>query len=147
MNYTLSNVTFATPCFSNYTMIVHSDLDMFFILFSYVTTLVISILCHELGHLFILRRYFKSASVTLETKESKFKLYAGTEEQFKQLSANQKILIYVAGILAGLLYILFSAIFYTPLILVTAPYLVGCWRDITYIWKNIKVFLNDTNLL
>lgn len=103
-----------------------------------IDIIVLSIVAHELGHLM----YFYSIGIktSIHFNSNNWKLQVGYPSDYIYLKDYQLVLLYLSGIITGLLVILFYIQFdYTYLILLPI-YFAGCKKDI----KNILVICRNT---
>lgn len=91
---------------------------------------------HELGHLIALRRYYKTEGVTVKfgwNGANKWRIWTGSEWQFAQLTSKECRIVYGAGIFAGFIPIILTALVIPATIIMIVPYCYGLRTDIRLI--------------
>lgn len=104
-----------------------------------VFTYFVSMLAHEWGHILAMKYYLRQENVTAKfgIVNNKPRIWTGANFQYEQLSPNEKVNVYLAGILSGLIPISI-AYFVNPLfILLLIPYGIGCKTDVRLIRINL----------
>ena len=124
--------------------------ELLYIGFVYFSILIVSIIIHEIGHQQYIQYLLNNSSLTSCGVKNKitgyfnsfadFGLMAGSLCHYRQMSDRQYILVNFWGITAGLLFICFATIFiFDYAFLLTIPYLIGCKKDITEIFRTSRV--------
>lgn len=116
------------------------SLGVFEAFFFMLLILFVASFVHEYVHLLVLRNKLKR-EVEGKIKLSKYGFWfeAGTEQDYVDLKTNDRIEVYIYGILAGLFVVLLASIIHSFYLLALAPYIVGCQHDLKLIWQQVKV--------
>jgi len=104
-----------------------------------------SLVFHELGHFLYMRNRIKK-SVTIrfwENSKFRFKLATGVIEDYRDLSEKQTLRLYLWGIVAGFIPLLFAGLIINilPFVAAFVCYLRGCGKDlfnIFFILRRLK---------
>lgn len=105
--------------------------------FTYFTT----ILAHEWGHILALKYYLRFDNVLAKfgIVDNKPRVWTGIEAQYQQLEPKEKVIVYLAGIVAGLVPLMIASLINGYLLLLLIPYLFrGCKTDIYLIRVNLS---------
>lgn len=103
-----------------------------------IATFILSIVVHELGHWFALRKYRPLANIMFGVKGGDNKIFLGTGNEFDyiKLTKEQKLVVYISGFISGLIPIVVFAITFGDWVyLILAPYIYGSLKDIKLIYK------------
>lgn len=104
-----------------------------------VYTYFVSMLAHEWGHILALKYYLREENITAKFGliNNKPRVWTGAHFQYDLLSPNEKVNVYLAGILAGLLPIGLAYLVNPLLLLLLIPYGIGCTTDVRLIRINL----------
>ena len=88
------------------------------IIISAIGILIIAMIFHELGHWITLKALKKNSFIKFGFKDNRLFCGVGEEKDYKDLTDNQKIIIYLFGIILGIAIIsIFSILYYSNLIM------------------------------
>jgi len=111
-------------------------LNIFLMVALFFFVYICSILLHELGHIFTLRKYSKKAVINFHKLEGDWQLCAGEEKDYLKLNDKQLKNVYRNGIVVGIIPLaLFSLVNFWGLFLIPL-YIGGCKSDLNKI-KNL----------
>jgi len=96
---------------------------------------IASIFLHEMGHLAILRKHAKKARINFDKIGGKWRLCAGKEEDYLNLSKKELELVYITGIILGLFPIAFFSIVNLWGLFLFPIYIGGCKSDLEKLKK------------
>lgn len=104
-----------------------------------VFTYFVSMMAHEWGHILALKYYLRQENITAKfgIVDNKPRIWTGANFQYEQLSPNEKVNVYLAGILAGLIPITFAYMVNPLFLLLLIPYGIGCTTDVKLIRINL----------
>lgn len=111
-----------------------------------ILLLTLAIILHEAGHILAFRILFKKkVSVKFYYKSiSNIGFETGSNQDYEDLPADKKYLIYVWGVFAGLLVVIPAAFIHTIFWVLMPLYFFGSASDIKLIMENIpKDFMED----
>ena len=100
--------------------------------------LLASVVLHELGHWIALLKHNKGAKIYVKRVNYGLQLQTGTEADYMILEKNEKINLYLSGIVAGLIPIGIASLIHPIYALVLPGYIVGCVNDFKLIWYQLK---------
>lgn len=99
----------------------------------------LSVVIHELGHWFYMLKHKPDSKIIISRAGVGIRLQTGVEDDYKTLTADQRIGLYLTGIIAGLIPILIAGAIHPIYYLILPAYIVGTYRDmqlIYYVWRN-----------
>lgn len=111
--------------------------------FLWVSVFFWALLFHELGHFVILRYRNPSAEIRFyydDWKHYGFKV--GKYRDYIIMDRPRRLLVYMVGIAAGLIPLLFAIAYDENFVFLAGLYLIGCIPDI----KQLYIMLNDTKI-
>lgn len=117
---------------------------LFVICLAVAYTIMAAIIFHELGHLFYFQFVLKKrVFFTLGVWPGEgLRMRVGGPADYKDLATNQRLGVYLSGILSGLLpFIVLYKIFWPAALALLVLYLAGCRKDITNIWREWRFYV------
>jgi len=99
---------------------------------------IVAVVCHELGHWFIMLRYNPNAKIYIKRKGIGLQLQTGTEQDYVILEKQEKLALYTFGIIGGLFPIILAGFVHDLYLLVLPAYFVGTYRDFQLIYYLLK---------
>lgn len=96
----------------------------------YILAFAFTILFHEIGHVYYLRKLNNRENIYINFSFNPLKISAGKQEDYLNLSTNDKNSVYFAGIYCGFLVIFFLSIADPKLFYFAPIYLLGCYKDL-----------------
>lgn len=97
-----------------------------------------AVCAHELGHWFYLLTKNKDAVMIVKRYGIGIALQTGTEADYAKLTKEEKITLYLSGIVAGFAPIVVGGLIHPIYFLIIPAYVVGTYRDMELIWQTIK---------
>lgn len=94
----------------------------------------LSVVLHELGHIWAFRRFGRKVKIRIEG----FRLLVGQPADYANISKDELVGVYLAGIGAGLIVWFIPMMLFNnsePLFIGFIGYMVACSKDVTNIWK------------
>lgn len=109
--------------------------EAFITMFAFFIAIVV---CHELGHFYILTKYQPTARINVARKGWLFEVSTGENEDYWVLTPKQRLDVYIAGVLAGFVPLLIFIMLHQFYWLLCAPYILGLTSDFQNIVRAIK---------
>lgn len=149
LNYSLEQLGLAVPDSLTNTYIVNVTaapvLPVFTFIVSFVSFYIATIVFHELGHWYALKKHHPNTQIKLGVwpGEKKVKVWTGNTTQYEQLTPKQQIEVYSAGVGVGLVpIVIFGFVHYAYLALLV-PYVMGVLGDVKFILDITKQMKNE----
>lgn len=105
---------------------------------AYLGVYLLAIWIHELCHAIILKLSTGQIVEIRYLLQKKPKLLCGREEQYDNLTTDQLIILYAAGVISGLIVIAIGNVFVAGIIMLSIPYLYGSRSDIKKIYQLLQ---------
>lgn len=99
---------------------------------------VCAVVVHEFAHWLYLLSINPNAQILIKRKGIGIQLQTGTEEDYVNLTKEQRVSLYLAGILGGLVPIIMASWVHSLYLLVLPAYVVGTFRDMQLIYYVMK---------
>lgn len=92
---------------------------------------------HEFGHYIFLKLLSKSnPKIYFYFQDKRMYIHTGIQEDYKDLTAEEKIKVYFAGIVGGFIPLLLTSFIITGLAWLLLPaYILGIMSDVEKIWR------------
>jgi len=114
------------------------DLGTFEALFFAFLVFVACVIVHEFAHWIVMLRYRPDTVIVIRRRGIGFILQTGFEEDYVGLSKDQKLTIYIAGVIAGFIPICLAGFIHPLYFLVFPAYVVGTYRDMQLIVRTVR---------
>lgn len=97
-----------------------------------------AILFHEYGHYLLLRKHCPQTKIYAYMIGWLPYVHTGIQEDYNNLTSKQKIEVYAAGIIIGLVPIFLAGLVAPLYWVLFGPYIVGALTDMKMIWRNMQ---------
>lgn len=103
--------------------------SMFIVLMATVGVYLSALIVHEFAHIVVLSN-FNKRQIEIRIGYPKFKVYAGKEADYLNLTRDQLNTVYLSGPIMGALVIMLAASYFQVFALLFLPYVMACRKDL-----------------
>lgn len=107
--------------------------------FNLAAIIMSSFVIHETSHYLTFRKYGRNPKFSIHNA----RFIVGNQEDYHALNPQQRIQVFLNGIIGGLIYLLIATYIYNPYALAILPYSLSCYVDIGGILQETKRLKNE----